>query len=341
MRSKVITLVVFVAAFCSAFGFGNARLGVRVIDSETGHPLSGLRVHGGFLNYSPRWGVAAKDNGDEKITDQEGFCRLSGNTERGESCCIVRSNEGFYDSGWYSFDYKERSLLKLGRWLPDDIVVTVRLDRVVNPIPLYVAKSKSLAIAKNDKQLNDEFSIAYDLLNNDWLSPLGKGEIGDVVFTCQKISLGEEPYRYPSGIHTNVFYRYDVRVRFPGVDNGVVECVRSEQTGLKMRVAPDVGYNAEYVSWAGRLSRTEYKKNFDKNRHFCFRIRTEHDKDGKIKSAYYGKIHGDFDLEVRDERVTDLSFLYYLNPTLNDHNLEWDRKHNLCSKPGDIGYPQP
>ena len=192
-----ILLSVSVALFCCyAFCGGKAYLGVKVIDADTGNPIPQIKVEGGFKDYSRGWGIAAKYNDDEVVTDSEGFCRLSGHTEAGHSCCIVRSNEGFYDSGWYSFDYKERSLLKLGRWLPDDIVVTVRLDRVVNPIPLYVAKSKSLAIAKNDKQLNDEFSIAYDLLNNDWLSPLGKGEIGDVVFTCQKISLGEEPYRY-------------------------------------------------------------------------------------------------------------------------------------------------
>ena len=46
-------------------------------------------------------------------------------------------------------------------------------------------------------------------------------------------------------------------------------------------------------------------------------------------------------LEVREEGVADLSFLYYLNPTPNDHNLEWDMKHNLCSDPGDLSQPQP
>jgi hypothetical protein len=39
--------------------------------------------------------------------------------------------------------------------------------------------------------------------------------------------------------------------------------------------------------------------------------------------------------------VGGVEFLYYLNPTPNDCNLEWDMKHNLCSAPGNIGKPQP
>ena len=319
-----------------------AKFTALVLDYDTGKPIPGVTVRANFTkNIGWRaWSDSAKPDFDIKVTDQDGRCRLSGKTNCGEACCWVSEPpQGYYAEGGWGYEYKEKNLF--GVWQPDNLVATIRLDRVVNPIPLYVAKSKSLKIAKMGSQLNDEFSIAYDLLNNDWLPPLGKGEVGDVVLASRKTRLGEEPYRYPSGIHTNAFYRYDVRVMFPGAGNGVVEFIRDEQRCLKLRVAPDAGYNAEYVSWAGRLSRTEYKNNFDKNRHFCFRIRTEHDKDGKIKNAYYGKIYGDFRLEVREEGVADLSFLYYLNPTPNDHNLEWDMKHNLCSDPGDLSQPQP
>ena len=42
------------------------------------------------------------------------------------------------------------------------------------------------------------------------------------------------------------------------------------------------------------------------------------------------KIYDDFDL-VNFEGV---GFLYYLNPTPNDRNLEWDMRNNLCPNPG-------
>jgi hypothetical protein len=39
---------------------------------------------------------------------------------------------------------------------------------------------------------------------------------------------------------------------------------------------------------------------------------------GTVKSALYGKIYGDF-----------MQFRYYLNPTPNDRNIEFDPKQNL------------
>jgi len=50
------------------------------------------------------------------------------------------------------------------------------------------------------------------------------------------------------------------------------------------------------------------------------------DKDGKIISANYAKVMGDFRLDARHGGV---GFTYYFNPTPNDRNLEFDPKQNL------------
>lgn len=42
-------------------------------------------------------------------------------------------------------------------------------------------------------------------------------------------------------------------------------------------------------------------------------------------SALYGKVYGDF----RVNELRGVSFTYYLNPTPNDRNLEFDRKTNF------------
>ena len=74
----------------------------------------------------------------------------------------------------------------------------------------------------------------------------------------------------------------------------------------------------------------------------CFRIRTTRDENGNVTSSYYGKIYGDIILKQGYGYVVGgTEFLYYLNPTPNDRNLEWDMKHNLCINPGNIGQPQP
>ena len=130
-------------------------------------------------------------------------------------------------------------------------------------------------------------------------------------------------------------------VLFFGDGNGLVEVPCSDSAGLMIRTAPQDGYRNEYLCWKGRMSDLKYASHFDKRRNFAFRIRTRRDENGKITSAYYGKIYGDINFKklfgVDVEAVAAPSFLYYLNPTPLDRNLEWDMKNNLCPKPGKVG----
>jgi hypothetical protein len=64
----------------------------------------------------------------------------------------------------------------------------------------------------------------------------------------------------------------------------------------------------------GQLSKFEY----DANRIYLLRVRAVLDQSGNIVSAHYGEIYGDF-----------MQFAYYLNPTPNDRNIEFDPKQNL------------
>ena len=49
------------------------------------------------------------------------------------------------------------------------------------------------------------------------------------------------------------------------------------------------------------------------------------DKDGKIISANYTKVVGDFSFRG----TGGVTFTYYFNPTANDRNLEFDPTKNL------------
>ena len=347
---KTLMVVLPVLACCSAYGFGGrVHITVNVLDSMTGAPIPNMKVHGGFRNSSPGWGIASKDNSDEKVTGDDGMCRLSGSTEAGHSCCIVRNNDGYYDSGWYSFDYDERSFFSLGRWMPDNVVVTVRLDRIVNPIPLYVRQAKgehrekSLSYHKvfkrqqslsatNDVPIVKNVLMAYDMVKGAWLPPHGDGVKADVQFLFNETVFGWKEGRGYSGTTMTKMYRTEASVLMPGEGNGIVEVPSRENAGIKLRIAPEAGYENGLTCWRGWFG-DGTKTDRDKKRCYAFRIRTEYDDNGNIKSAYYGKIYDDFDL-VNFEGV---GFLYYLNPTPNDRNLEWDMKNNLCPKPGDIG----
>jgi hypothetical protein len=71
--------------------------------------------------------------------------------------------------------------------------------------------------------------------------------------------------------------------------------------------------------------------NRDVHHNYYFRVRTKLDENGNVVSARYGKIYGDF-----------MQFSYYLNPTPNDRNVEFDPKQNLItSLKFDEGVSQP
>ncbi len=356
-----IMLLLAVSVICCAVNGGRmAYLTVKVVDSDTDMPIKGIHVHGGFRNHSLGWHGGSKDNSDESQTDGRGMCRLSGFTDVGHSCCIARNNEHFYDSEWYSFDYAECSMLKFWRWMPDDIVVTMRLDRVMNPIPLYVKDCAGIFRHKrpgeyafimgndgpsgylktNDVTKIENVRMSYDFLKHDWLPPFGKGEMSDIQFVFNEDILGWEKRRgyYTDEILTKM-YRFSMVATLPGEGNGIQEITNTKGKGLKIRKAAESGYLSSIERWKGFFGGVNgYRTDFAENRCYTFRIRTEYDDQGKIKSAYYGKIYGDFDLR----NVDGVRFRYYFNPTPNDRNLEWDMKKNLwCSKPGYLGNPQP
>ena len=353
MKIKIAAILTMLVATSHAGGV--ARLGVKVVDSETGQPIPQIKVYGGFKNYPKAWGIGAKNNSDEEVTDSEGFCQLSGRTEAGHSSCIVRGNEGFYDSGWYSFDYEKRSALKFGRWIPDDVIITARLDRIINPVPLYVKtarkkyresdirnytvwkKHQGLSATNNVPVIKD-ISFSFDMIKGEWLPPHGNGEYEDIRFTFNETVLGWIKGRGYDGTYMTKKYRVDVVVAMPGEGNGVVEMPSNKGSGIKIRTVQYNGYINTFSRWKGWFGGGDgIKTDCDKNRNYAFRIRTKYDASGNVESAYYGKIYGDFN--IKD--VEGVEFLYYLNPTPNDRNLEWDMKTNLCPTQERIHNPQP
>ena len=66
-----------------------------------------------------------------------------------------------------------------------------------------------------------------------------------------------------------------------------------------------------------------------KDQNYYFRIRTVSDEKGVVKSALYGKLYGDFALDPINSKTTWILFTYYLNPTPNSQNIEFDPNQNL------------
>ena len=334
---------------------GRANFHVCVLDADTGLPIKGAKIEGAFLNYSRGWNESAKDNNVDAWTDSNGYAKLSGNTEAGGGGYRILRTPSYYNAEWTEIEFHEQSLLRLGAWIPSGIVSTTRLDRVVNPIPLWVraangeyrARSQAyyeLSIKKRDFSVTNgvpvvkDEKVSYDLVKGAWLPPHGDGETCDIQFVFNENVLGWKEDKGYDGTFVMKLYRTTTAISMPGQGNGIVETPSRENAGIKLRIAPEAGYRNNLTRWHGWFGGGDgIKTDSKKGRCYAFRIRTKYDDNGKIKSAYYGKIYDDFDVSS----LEGVRFLYYLNPTSNDRNLEWDMQHNLCPKPGDIGNPRP
>jgi hypothetical protein len=339
MKKEIFYTFIFASLSCLA---DKAYIKAMVLDGYSELPIQGVEVKAWFeVDIGWRaWSEPTPIITDVKTTDSQGICGLEGKTNVGHiSCEVVIPPFGYYGAYGGDFQFNRKSLF--GVWQPDNLVVTIKLQRVEHPIPLFV---KQLFSRGSDSVRSNYFDIGkgqmkFDLIKGDWLPPIGKGEYADIVFTrLEREDLGiGTTFR---GSITAPAYRDGMSIRFTGEDNGLVEVPSKKTAGIKIRTAPEDGYTPDYLVTKGRDKNVKYFSSSNPDRNFAFRIRTKKDKNGKIVAAYYGKIYGDieikkfsFGLEVP---VAAPSFMYYLNPTPLDRNLEWDMKTNLCPNPGSI-----
>ena len=337
---KLLSIVAF--AFVQGVIAETASFGVKVVDLDTNQPLSDVEVVGWFANSNgwKAWTESAPTYEDKHKTDEEGNCRVSGSTNNGRVGVDVDNvPNGYYRHVGNTYRFTQKPLLPLMHWRPTDLVITAKLQRVGHTVPLFVKRTGrkigSDAIAGNEE------SFAYDLVKGAFLPPFGEGQTADVVFS-------RSPQEYlGQGNNGNGYvaprYKNTLLMTFQGdAANGILESPMPDaQTYCWIRRAPEEGYSREISFSEATSSDLQRIEGLDAKKCYCFRIRTNRDERGNIKSSLYGKIYGDpsFFLEGSDrwkQKIAGISFLYYLNPTPNDRSLEWDRKNNFCDKPGNL-----
>ena len=323
----------------------NIKFLAVVIDDVTQEPISGVCVGAGFTtDNGPIWEGRFKYEHKKFFSNKNGVCEISGSSNCGTAGCYVKNPPAEYykTQCGVPMRYKKKNLF--GVWQPDNLVVTLRLQRVEHPIPLFV---KQLFSRGSDSVGSNYFDIAkgqmkFDLVKGDWLPPIGKGKYPDICFT----RLEREDLGMGTNFNgrTSLAYRDAMTIEFLGDGNGLIEIPSGQSYGIKIRTAPLDGYKAGYLVTKGKDKNVKYFTSSNPDRNFAFRIRTKMDADGKIVSAYYGKIYGDIVIKKPygvEELVAAPSFMYYLNPTPLDRNLEWDMKNNLCPNPGSLSAPMP
>ena len=311
--SLTIAVLVSGCAFAQVSESHTWTVKLKVVDDD-GTPVTGAAV---AIAYPvPRPPNQTIDNGEESsarvkgLTDTSGIFVVSHSSQPGFlgfPLGIRIQKEGYYSS-WIQHDFGPG--YDTSKWNPS---LTLVLKKIGKPIPMY-ARQAQIELPAVDKP------IGFDLMKYDWVAPYGKGEQSDIVFET----------------HRNWVSRHDfdstLRITFLNPNDGlliapVLDSLGS--SGPRIAVtAPLNGYIPELERELGN-SPTSGWKNDSKDQNYYLRLRTVLDENGNVKSALYGKFYGDFTLDPINSQTTLVLFTYYLNPTPNSRNVEFDPQKNL------------
>ena len=266
---------------------------MKVVD-EDGNPISGAKADIGYYAHSQ----PANDLG---LTDTNGIFT----TSHSALSTLVEVSLQADRSGYYT-TWVERMLPQKYDPAQWSYTQTLVLKKVRQPIAMYAKY-----ITHGPPVFNTP--VGYDLMVGDWVAPNGKGMTTDIIFNGKLDKKAKDDFDYT------------LTVSFPKPGDGIQEfTVPDSEKGSGLRSpheAPTNGYQAQVVKTMSRHPGQGTKEDMnDPNRNYFFRARTVLDENGNVINAYYGKIYGDF-----------MQFTYYLNPTPNSHNIEFDPKQNLLN----------
>lgn len=277
-----------------------------VVDS-TGNPVEDARLSLAFWGSDSSADVVVS----EGRTDTNGLVVAAGKTIHSMNYTIAE--DGYYKTtgDYWFYPGQGRSVLN-GCWQPWSPTNTIVLKEKRNPVGMY-AKNVETSIPARDA------GVGFDLEVGDWVAPHGKGRESDLLFT----------------------YTAEIRDCWT-VSNQLLIACSNQQAGLHRTAkhtgssflssyeAPQEGYQERVVlSFERTKDRILGGEGVGGSEYLVFRVRTVVDNKGSIVSAQYGKIYGPIEYGEKDQGVGGLRFTYYLNPTPNDRNLEFDPKQNL------------
>ena len=239
------------------------------------------------------------------ITDSNGVFRLS---QRSGSIEVLSGAEktGYYPAG-RTHEFQMFGDDDPAKWNP---TINLLLKQIVNPIAMYAKRVETKVQRENE-------SVGFDLMAGDWVAPFGLGSTTDLLFAVRrKVTNARE-------------YEAELKLTFPNRGDGIAVAPPEPDGGSVLktsRTAAESGYEPERV-WP-----YSHKEQPESVFGYFFRVRTVLDGQGNVVSAHYGKIRGDFRFYVGTRAPSaGMGFDYYLNPTTNDRNLEFDPKQNLLT----------
>lgn len=295
------------------------QITVRVTD-ESSAPVTNANVSAGFSTMiSPGWGWGAgKSNDVDGTTNTNGVCTLRGKGNGG-SVGVAVSKEGYYGSSDYMVFTNRVGIIRQ-KWQPWNPIINLMLRPIGHPIPMYAKSFGDRAIPVVGQP------VGFDLIAGDWVAPHGKGTTSD--FFLQYKVEAEETIETMYGPTKTADRK--LTVTFLNEGDGVVSALAPTRGRCSLRLsptAPENGFSSNIFKRVVKDLRGIHS-DIREDQNYYLRVRTKKDEKGNIISALYGKIHGDFRFDEH-RRVT---FTYYLNPTPNDRNVEFDPEKNLFKR---------
>jgi hypothetical protein len=301
---------------------GEFAFRVRVID-ENNQPVSNATVN---LDILPNLLMPTAKKLHE-LTDTNGMWAYQGSYGGGVDWGVDKA--GYYQTGGDKLVFTNMPVQ--GRFEPWNKLYEIQLRLKNNPIPMYARHTGM----ENPPLKIPEFGkpIGFDLIKSDWVAPYGKGETPDFIF-CVATTNSAIPDSYYKEVPRAPQWK-DMTASLVFANDGdgllcVIDVLRSRGSIFRLpRYAPESGYESNLLRscrgiWTnGTINLVGDQWN--ENQNYIFRVRSQRDQNGAITNALYGKIRGPIEFHPGG----DVIFTYYLNPTPNDRNLEYDASHNL------------
>ncbi len=275
---------------------------VKVV-GEDGLPIGGANVLIGYTIPPYAFTDNPKYNGKfSGQTDTNGIYAAK-HDDRSDSLGFSVQKSGYYST---------HSTYRLGD--PEQYVdrrnisLTLTLKKIGQPIAMH-AKRQEMKIQKEDE------AIGFDLKAGDWVTPNGKGNHEDLYFTAHRKIYGEHEYDC------------NLTVTFPNKGDGLAVASTEPDGGSEFKTSRTAALDGYQPKLSLQFSNTNQPPAVFG---YFIRVRTVLDDNGKVKSALYGKIPGNFRFFAGTKAPkAGMAFTYYLNPTANDRNVEFDLGRNL------------
>ena len=184
--------------------------------------------------------------------------------------------------------------------------LSISLMPKICPLPLVARRLENAHLAYT----GEASVMRYDCFVADWLPPYGKGKVPDLEFSMNQNGRNQE-------------IPYILSIRFMNPNDGFMRITEKYATQMVIREAPEA---LSLINSIDLPIYSDYTKLYNQSKQkYVFRVRTQQSNEGEVISAFYGKLYNAFKLHIRDSGI-DISFFYFLNPSQNNRNLEYNGK---------------